>query len=475
MNGGFGGRSKPQRIAQRPKALICYICGRQYGTNSLKIHLKSCIKIWEEREMLKPKRDRKPVPKAPATIEQALNGRKKKSSSRGGGKGMSAKAMQEQNEAAFNAFNSNSLDACPHCGRTFLAERLEKHLLSCKPGNIMGKKLKAGSGLAGGNLGGLTQTKEREEFRPHTTSPRNNFNSNINNNSVKKNKNQRKKKNNNDDDNNKPWRRRKGTNNNSNNAFMQNTQQPSHNSPKITIVDNNSKISYDNNIKKFQSVSQGSEISPVDLEWNIINNATTNNNGNSNTRNAANMEDKWERAIDLKTNRPYYFNTRTGKRRWTKPSDSSSRSSTNEDDNDSITINNKKRNGKGSRAGSIWGNEDEKSMDSFFEKHNFNQNGNSTPRTKNGTQSPIDNSSYNDNNNNNNKSMNDNNKGSIRERSKSYRQRVKATAEQSNLENRVEELESKLAFALDEISRLNKVVQKFQTAFSNLNNISPRS
>ena len=71
--------------------------------------------------------------------------------------------------------------------------------------------------------------------------------------------------------------------------------------------------------------------------------------------------------------------------------------------------------------------------------------------------------------------MNDNNKGSIRERSKSYRQRVKATAEQSNLENRVEALESKLAFALDEISRLNKVVQKFQTAFSNLNNISPRS
>ena len=52
---------------------------------------------------------------------------------------------------------------------------------------------------------------------------------------------------------------------------------------------------------------------------------------------------------------------------------------------------------------------------------------------------------------------------------------MKATAEQSNLENRVEELESKLAFALDEISRLNKVVQKFQTAFSNLNNISPRS
>ena len=54
-----------------------------------------------------------------------------------GKSGMSAKQMQQQNEAAFNAFNSNSLDTCPHCGRTFLAERLEKHLLSCKPGNIM--------------------------------------------------------------------------------------------------------------------------------------------------------------------------------------------------------------------------------------------------------------------------------------------------------------------------------------------------
>ena len=75
MNGGFGGNAQPQRIAQRPKALICYICGRQYGTNSLKIHLKSCIKIWEEREALKPKRERKPVPKAPAAFEQAIGGK----------------------------------------------------------------------------------------------------------------------------------------------------------------------------------------------------------------------------------------------------------------------------------------------------------------------------------------------------------------------------------------------------------------
>jgi hypothetical protein len=449
MNGGFSGRGKPHRLAQRPKALICYICGRQYGTNSLKIHLKSCIKIWEEREMLKPKRERKPVPKAPAAIEQALNG-KSSNNKRGGRSVMSATEMQAQNEAAFNAYNSNSLNACPHCGRTFLAERLEKHLLSCKPGNIMGKKLKAGSGLAGGNLGGATKTKERGDYRPHTTSPRKNHSSNMNLKNVKHK---------NDD---KPWRNKKNNSNKLASSQQQNDKRQ-RNSPKITIFDGsdsqNDTIGQNidnNNSKKFQSVSQGSEISPVDLEFNVINNSS-----NDNFRNAANMEDKWERAIDLKTNRPYYFNTRTGKRRWTKPSNNVDRikMSTNNSNSEIYANGSDNNSGKGSRAGSIWSNEDDKSMDSFFEKNNFNENGASIPRAISVYETqPLNNVS----------------KLTKQERSKSYRQRVKSTVEQSNLENRVEELESKLSFALDEISRLNKVVQRFQHAFSNLN-ISPRS
>ena len=31
----------------RPKTLICYICGKEYGTASLPIHIKSCEKKWE--------------------------------------------------------------------------------------------------------------------------------------------------------------------------------------------------------------------------------------------------------------------------------------------------------------------------------------------------------------------------------------------------------------------------------------------
>ena len=282
MNGAFGGNAQPQRVAQRPKALICYICGRQYGTNSLKIHLKSCIKIWEEREALKPKRERKPVPKAPAAFEQAIGGKG------GSGKsGMSAKQMQQQNEAAFNAFNSNSLDACPHCGRTFLAERLEKHLLSCKPGNIMGKKLKAGSGLAGGNLGGTAQSKQRENRRPQTTSPRHNAEKGAN---VKKY----------EASSDKPWRKHRNKA-----SSTQDFVKKQHTSPKITVFGGKTNNAPRNGVKfhKFKSVSQGSEISPVDLEWSVI------NDDNADVNKAASMEDRWERAIDLKTNRPYYYNT----------------------------------------------------------------------------------------------------------------------------------------------------------------------
>jgi len=39
---------------KKPKALVCYICGREFGTASLPIHLKSCKKKWEDNEAQKP-------------------------------------------------------------------------------------------------------------------------------------------------------------------------------------------------------------------------------------------------------------------------------------------------------------------------------------------------------------------------------------------------------------------------------------
>ena len=99
-------------------------------------------------------------------------------------------------------------------------------------------------------------------------------------------------------------------------------------------------------------------------------------------------------------------------------------------------------------------------MDSFFEKHDLTGAAIKSPRIE------IEESSN---------ATNRESKPLVarRERAREYRQKVKSTAEQGNLQSRVEELESKLSFALDEISRLNNIVRKFQDAFSNLN-MSPR-
>lgn len=36
-----------KKSVSKPKGLMCYICGREFGTLSLPIHLKSCKKKWE--------------------------------------------------------------------------------------------------------------------------------------------------------------------------------------------------------------------------------------------------------------------------------------------------------------------------------------------------------------------------------------------------------------------------------------------
>lgn len=57
----------------RPKALMCYICGREYGTKSLEIHLKTCMQKWEIEESKKPKKDRRPMPRPPKELSNMIN------------------------------------------------------------------------------------------------------------------------------------------------------------------------------------------------------------------------------------------------------------------------------------------------------------------------------------------------------------------------------------------------------------------
>ncbi|KAM9261999.1 LOW QUALITY PROTEIN: zinc finger protein 474-like [Morus bassanus] len=48
-----------------PPAVICYICGREYGTKSIRIHEPQCLKKWHRENDMLPKHLRRPEPKKP--------------------------------------------------------------------------------------------------------------------------------------------------------------------------------------------------------------------------------------------------------------------------------------------------------------------------------------------------------------------------------------------------------------------------
>lgn len=132
--------------------VTCYICGRDFGTRSIKIHIPNCEKKWENEQEKLPKKERRPVPQAPQNFDKVLSGE------------ISApKQLQEYNEQAFNDFNTKSLQECPNCGRTFLPKPLEIHSRSCKPKD---PRLKPGA------TGAPRKSKKSQERRRNDPSPR---------------------------------------------------------------------------------------------------------------------------------------------------------------------------------------------------------------------------------------------------------------------------------------------------------------
>ncbi|KAM9253280.1 zinc finger protein 474-like [Dugong dugon] len=107
---------KPATI-RRPPTIVCYICGREYGTKSISIHEPQCLKKWHNENNMLPKELRRPEPKKPEV------------------RAISAKGFYDLdalNEAAWTSAQSQ-LVPCNICGRTFLPDRLIVHQRSCKP------------------------------------------------------------------------------------------------------------------------------------------------------------------------------------------------------------------------------------------------------------------------------------------------------------------------------------------------------
>ena len=105
-------------FGSKPRALVCHICGREFGTKSLAIHIKACTKKWEDAEAQKPPRERRPVPQVPQAAADVPIG-------------ASNADLDRRNEVAMAAFEEQAMMQCEHCGRTFLAERLPVHQRSC--------------------------------------------------------------------------------------------------------------------------------------------------------------------------------------------------------------------------------------------------------------------------------------------------------------------------------------------------------
>ena len=47
------------------KTVICYICGREFGSKSIGIHEPQCLEKWKVENAKLPKGQRRPLPKKP--------------------------------------------------------------------------------------------------------------------------------------------------------------------------------------------------------------------------------------------------------------------------------------------------------------------------------------------------------------------------------------------------------------------------
>ena len=137
--GGFGGK----KLGHGPRTRTCYICGRQYGLTSFDIHVKQCRALWESRQALLPKKERKPCPADPGMGHVGHNDAGDANDAIHGGGPHSQEALDEMNRLASEAYNSVALSTCAHCGRSFLNEKLIIHNRSCTaehPGKRVGAK-----------------------------------------------------------------------------------------------------------------------------------------------------------------------------------------------------------------------------------------------------------------------------------------------------------------------------------------------
>ena len=124
----------------RPPTVVCYICHREFGTASIGIHEKSCLKRWNEANNRLPPSERLPEPVKPPGFPSSSSGASFVSPNSGGGGGfVDTRSIKttgtDPNIEAYNAAaaQTQTLATCPKCGRHFTSDRLAIHKVNCKP------------------------------------------------------------------------------------------------------------------------------------------------------------------------------------------------------------------------------------------------------------------------------------------------------------------------------------------------------
>lgn len=100
-----------------PNYVICYLCGRKYGTKSIAIHEPHCIKKWHAENQKLPKHLRRKMPTKPDYSKLSSGD-------------FDGNFVDQMNEMSFKAAQEQ-LIPCENCGRTFLPDRLAVHQKSC--------------------------------------------------------------------------------------------------------------------------------------------------------------------------------------------------------------------------------------------------------------------------------------------------------------------------------------------------------
>ncbi|KAL5111625.1 hypothetical protein TcWFU_002700 [Taenia crassiceps] len=120
----------------RPPSVVCYICHREFGTASIGIHEKSCLKKWNDANNRLPPSERLPEPVKPSNYPPLAPDTRIASDIVGFVDSRQIKTTgQDPNIEAYNtaASQNKTLPACPRCGRHFAPDRLKVHQANCKP------------------------------------------------------------------------------------------------------------------------------------------------------------------------------------------------------------------------------------------------------------------------------------------------------------------------------------------------------